>query len=80
MNQTQSSIFTVDATGKPCPMPLLMLKRALKSTSPQQTICVRASDPHSEIDILRYCEIHHLTCHIIQSSENEYCYMVEKNA
>ncbi len=77
MTNTSQSHVEIDAMGKPCPMPLLMLKRQLKHALPAQRFLLKSSDPHSEIDILRYCEIHHIQCLFKKISEQEYHYFIE---
>lgn len=72
MNQ----IVEIDARGKPCPMPLLLLKRAMKKAD-QQHFHLLASDPHSVIDIVRYCELNQITCRLEHKSANEYHYFIE---
>ncbi|OTG83103.1 sulfurtransferase TusA family protein [Acinetobacter sp. ANC 4648] len=67
----------IDVMGKPCPMPLLMLKRELKKAQPQQVFILKSSDPHSETDLLRYCQIHHIKCQFIKVSESEFHYIIE---
>lgn len=71
-----SSVISVDAMGKSCPMPLLLLKKQLKSLQNNQNILLKASDPHSEIDVLRYCELHQLQCQFKQISENEFHFLI----
>lgn len=72
-----SDYITIDAIGKPCPLPLLLLKKQLKKLQTQQNILLKASDPHSEIDILRYCELHQLTCQFTQISEHELHFLIK---
>ena len=67
----------IDSMGKPCPMPLLMLKRALKTAETNQVFLLKSSDPHSEIDITRYCAINHLSCQLTQLSATEFHYLIE---
>ena len=67
----------INAMGQPCPMPLLMLKRCLKKAEPHQVFLVKSSDPHSEIDVLRYCQIHGLDCQFTQISEYEFHYLIQ---
>ncbi len=66
----------IDAMGKPCPMPLLMLKRALKNEQ-HQILLLKSSDPHSQQDVLRYCQIHQIKCELLKISETEYHYLIE---
>lgn len=68
----------IDAMGKPCPMPLLMLKKALKKQAETSQFLLKSSDPNSQIDILRYCEIHNIRCTMQQISSNEFHYLIEK--
>ncbi len=76
MNAGEKSVITVDAMGKPCPMPLLMLKKALKN-SPEQILLLKSSDPHSQQDVSRYCQIHQLNCEMNKISDCEYHYLIE---
>ncbi|KWQ05430.1 MAG: sulfurtransferase TusA family protein [Acinetobacter harbinensis] len=66
----------IDAMGKPCPMPLLMLKRAIK-TQLHTVFLLKSSDPHSQQDVTRYCQMHQLSCHLSKISHNEYHYLIE---
>ncbi|MHA3083001.1 sulfurtransferase TusA family protein [Acinetobacter sp. ANC 5383] len=77
MTDPKATFIEIDAIGKPCPMPLLMLKRAIKSAPAQQKICLKASDPNSEIDILRYCQLQKRRCQMIKISEHELHYIIE---
>lgn len=72
-----SSLICIDAIGKPCPMPLLLLKKQLKKLQINQDILLKASDPHSEIDILRYCELHQLHCKMTQISTHELHFLIK---
>ncbi|MFK4050939.1 sulfurtransferase TusA family protein [Acinetobacter venetianus] len=67
----------IDAMGQPCPMPLLMLKRALKKANAPRQYLLKSSDPHSEIDVTRYCQIQQLQCQPQKISENEFHYLIE---
>ena len=71
-----SHLVIIDAMGKPCPMPLLMLKRALKSTDDKQFL-LKSSDPHSQQDITRYCNIHSIICDVKTISNNEFHYIIK---
>jgi tRNA 2-thiouridine synthesizing protein A len=59
MNDLANTAMIIDAMGKPCPMPLLMLKRALKNKS-DHLFLLKSSDPHSQQDVMRYCQMHQL--------------------
>jgi tRNA 2-thiouridine synthesizing protein A len=67
----------IDAMGKPCPMPLLLLKKQIKLHNLSQNYLLKASDPNSEIDIARYCQIHNYSCKINKISEHEIHYLIE---
>lgn len=66
----------IDAMGQPCPMPLLMLKRALKQQAAGQWI-LKSSDPHSQTDVSRYCALHDFQCDVVQISAQEFHYHIE---
>jgi len=76
MSELITPVRTIDAMGKPCPMPLLMLKRALKSF-PGETFLLKSSDPHSQTDVSRYCEIHQLKLEMQKISDVEFHYVIE---
>jgi tRNA 2-thiouridine synthesizing protein A len=67
----------INALGQPCPMPLLMLKRELKKVPGKQLFLLKSSDPHSEIDVTRYCGLHHFMCQTTHISEREFHYLIE---
>ncbi|EML1064889.1 sulfurtransferase TusA family protein [Acinetobacter nosocomialis] len=79
MSTTSSAVapIEINALGQPCPMPLLMLKRELKKASGKQLFLLKSSDPHSEIDVTRYCTLHHFMCQTMQISEREFHYLIE---
>lgn len=79
MTNTSSTtaLIEINALGQPCPMPLLMLKRALKKVSGKQLFLLKSSDPHSEIDVTRYCGLHHFMCQTTHISEREFHYLIE---
>ena len=70
------TVHVIDAMGKPCPMPLLMLKRALKNQAHGQWL-LKSSDPHSNQDVSRYCRLHALACEMVKISEQEFHYHIE---
>ncbi len=76
MNNPVNSATMIDAIGKPCPMPLLMLKRALKN-NPAHLFLLKSSDPHSQQDVTRYCQMHHFKCTMTKISDSEYHYLIE---
>lgn len=58
-------------------MPLLLLKRAMKKADQSWQFHLIASDPHSVIDIVRYCELNNIKCRLEQESADEYHYFIE---
>ncbi len=76
MSQNPEQYCLIDAMGKPCPMPLLMLKRALKAGN-QKTFLLKSSDPHSQTDVSRYCQIHQLKLESKKVSDSEFHYLIE---
>lgn len=76
MCEIKTAVNVIDAMGKPCPMPLLMLKRSLKNSDIHKFL-LKSSDPHSLQDVLRYCQIHQISCESVTISENEFHYIIE---
>lgn len=80
--------FTVDACNQPCPMPILMLKRLLKTIEKnkistesgkiKQLILMKATDPNSQQDLAHFCQIQQLK--IVQQMivDDEFHYYIEK--
>lgn len=61
----------IDTSGLHCPMPLLKLKMALRNHTEGTPIRLISTDPMSQQDIKRYCEIAGLSCVQQPSSNNE---------
>ncbi|MCO8107247.1 sulfurtransferase TusA family protein [Acinetobacter indicus] len=76
MDNSVDEMIIIDAMGQPCPMPLLMLKRALKKTGAGHFL-LKSSDPHSQQDVSRYCQTHQYGCELTQISANEFHYFIE---
>ncbi|CAM4256147.1 sulfurtransferase TusA family protein [Acinetobacter pragensis] len=76
VSENSSAEIIIDAMGKPCPMPLLMLKKALKNNS-GKIFLLKSSDPHSQQDVSRYCQLHALDCQQSKVSDYEYHYLIE---
>ena len=80
--------YTVDARNQPCPMPILMLKRLLKTIEKNQLdrevlnskklILIKATDPNSQQDLAHFCQIQQLK--IVQQMivDDEFHYYIEK--
>ncbi len=58
----------IDTSGLHCPMPLLKLKMALRNHTDGAPIRLISTDPMSQQDIKRYCEIAGLRC--VQQSKD----------
>jgi len=61
--------LVIDTSGLHCPMPLLKLKMALRNLVDGAVIRLISTDPMSQQDIKRYCEITGLRC-VQQPSNN----------
>ena len=48
--------YTLDTCGMRCPLPLLKAKKKLSEMSPNEKLCVIASDPDAERDFLLYAQ------------------------
>ncbi len=46
----------LDVRGLNCPLPILKTKKQLVTMQPGQILRVRATDPHSVIDFIAFCE------------------------
>lgn len=72
-----NTAIEINALGKPCPMPLLLLKKQLKKTPEVHHYLLKSSDPNSQIDIARYCQLHHYSFQLEKISEHEFHYLIE---
>lgn len=61
--------LVIDTSGLHCPMPLLKLKMALRNLADGTSIRLISTDPMSQQDIKRYCEIAGLEC--VQQANND---------
>lgn len=48
--------YFIDARHLSCPMPLLRAKVALKTMSESTSLCLLATDRHSQTDLMAYCQ------------------------
>lgn len=46
---------SIDARGKSCPMPIVLLARAVKDTAPGATIVIKADDRAFPEDVKAWC-------------------------
>ncbi|SLN62568.1 Sulfurtransferase TusA [Roseovarius litorisediminis] len=49
------SVETIDATGLLCPLPVLKLRKRLKSLAPGDCIEMLADDPAAIVDVPHFC-------------------------
>lgn len=68
----------IDASGLPCPMPLLKLKQALHPLLAGQTVLLIASDPNSQTDILRFCQIAGHQVQLLKQQQSHFEFLVYK--
>lgn len=71
-------MIEINALGKSCPIPLLMLKKALKQHNHiiNDVLLLKSSDIHSRIDIQHYCQLHGLECNLNEVSEQEFHFLI----
>lgn len=68
----------VDARNQPCPMPILMLKRSLKTIKDSgQIFLVKSTDPNSQQDLIDFCKIHGLKISKTNLENQEFHYYIE---
>ncbi|AXI02737.1 sulfurtransferase TusA family protein [Aquirhabdus parva] len=76
-------IFEIDTSGLHCPMPLLKLKMTLRQQADQADdvhIRLISTDPMSQQDIKRYCDIADLVCiqHPNDDKQNKFIFDIHK--
>lgn len=71
--------ITIDASGQPCPLPLLKLKQALRTLAQGEKILLIASDPHSQQDIARFCTIAGQPMHRSEHIDTFFYFLIEKS-
>ena len=68
----------VDASGLPCPMPLLKLKQSLHQLSQGDAVLLIASDPNSQTDIVRFCQIAGHRVQLIKEDQQRFEFLIHK--
>ncbi|MBS3786529.1 MAG: sulfurtransferase TusA family protein [Gammaproteobacteria bacterium] len=70
----------LDLRGLNCPLPILRTKQALRSMEVGQCVRVVATDPHSVIDFMGFCDTteHELLAH--EQAEGEFTFTIRKGA
>jgi len=70
--------LVIDTSGLHCPMPLLKLKMALRNHDGGTPIHLISTDPMSQQDIKRYCEIAGLGCvqQVNNSEHSQFIYHI----
>ncbi|MGI9017816.1 MAG: sulfurtransferase TusA family protein [Euzebya sp.] len=57
MNESTQEVAEVDSRGRPCPVPVIDLARALAGVEVGQDVVVLADDPGAAIDIPAWCRM-----------------------
>ncbi len=78
INSSKLDTMVIDASGLPCPMPLLKLKQALHGLSANDAVHLIATDPNSQIDILRFCQIAGHQVQLIHQQEQRFEFLIHK--
>ena len=47
---------TLDCIGKPCPLPVIEVSKAMRELAPGQTLLMIADDPGSDPDMRAWCD------------------------
>lgn len=56
MSEVQDHDADLDVRGLNCPLPILKTKKRLVSLAAGEVLRVRATDPHSVIDFMAFCD------------------------
>lgn len=68
----------IDATGLKCPQPLLLVKKAMNKLKSGQILWLKATDPHTDLDLEVWCErFGHKIVDVI-NAEDIYHFWLEK--
>lgn len=51
------SAVVVDCTGKPCPVPVIELARAVEAAGPGEVVELIADDPAAAVDVAAWCRM-----------------------
>lgn len=70
----------MDASGLMCPQPVLLTRAALEALNPGEHLELRATDPHTSLDIEVFCATtgHHLV--ETRSAEGIWRFWIQKRA
>ena len=68
----------VDATGLKCPEPVMMLHAAIRKASLGDVVCLTATDPSTQRDVVKFCDFlgHELVEY--HQDETRFLYRVKK--
>ena len=78
MNIEKQFTNTIDASGLRCPMPLLKAKLALSKMGANQVLCLFATDPASQKDLVEYCRQAGFPIQQLSTTNNSYQYLITK--
>lgn len=73
-----TNAMLIDARQQACPMPLLMLKKSLKSNPYQQAFLLKSTDPHSVNDIQQFCQVQQINLVEYQQIDNEWYFFIQR--
>lgn len=76
MNTDQST--HIDATGLTCPMPLMLLKKAITELAVGDQVIIDVTDVHAELDFEIWCERFGHQLEKTSHSDDVMCYSVVK--
>lgn len=69
----------IDATGLICPVPLMLLKKAIEVIAAGEQVTVAVTDIHAELDFEIWCERFGHNLQKVQENEGVICFVVIKN-
>lgn len=70
----------IDSRGRPCPLPVIDLARAIAAAQPGQRVTLLADDPGAATDIPAWCRMRGQQLVDVQEYEDHSAYVVERTA
>lgn len=74
---SQASV-QLDALGKRCPEPVMLIRGIVRKMAEGETLCVTADDPATTRDIPSFCRFMDHTLLKVQTDELPYQYLIRK--
>ncbi len=78
MPTPETATIHIDASHLACPLPLLKLKKALHQNLNGTTIILLTTDPNSQADIRRFCEVTGHRLISLQLIHDKYEFTIQK--